>query len=66
MPRRESVKLTMTVAEAAQALGIGLNNTYGLVSCGKLKAVRIGRKLLIPQHELRDFLDREVSRENVQ
>lgn len=65
MIEEQTVKLTVTIPEAARVLGIGLNNTYGLVSCGRLKAVRIGRKLLIPQHELRDFLDRELLRENV-
>jgi excisionase family DNA binding protein len=64
MLKGETIKLTVTVPEAAQALGIGLNNTYGLVSSGRLKAVRVGRKLLVPQKELMAFLDREASQGN--
>lgn len=63
MIRHSTLRLTVTVSEAAKFLGLGLNNTYGLVSSGRLKAVRVGRKLLIPQKELEAFLERELAQE---
>jgi excisionase family DNA binding protein len=55
MSERDSTRLTVTVPEAAKTLGIGLNNTYGLVSSGRLRAVRVGRKVLVPRRELALF-----------
>jgi excisionase family DNA binding protein len=56
-------RLTVTVPEAAKALGVGLNSTYGLISAKRLKAVKLGRKLVIPRTELEAFLRRETAQE---
>ncbi len=39
---------------------IGRNSVYGLVQAGRIKHVRLGRKILIPRSELTDFLVREL------
>ena len=38
---------------------IGRNSVYGLIQAGRIKHVRIGRKILIPRRELEEFLIRE-------
>lgn len=56
-------RLTVTVPEAARALGVGLNSTYGLISAKRLRAVKLGRKLVVPKAELEAFLMRETAQE---
>lgn len=52
-----SERLTMTVEEAATALGISRGTAYGLVREGRLPAVRLGAKrLVIPRASLDAFL----------
>lgn len=50
-------KPTITVAETARLLGIGRNVAYGLVREGRLRAVRIGRRILVPVSAVRELLD---------
>ena len=53
------VKLAaLSVEDAAQALGIGRTHTYSLIKEGTLKAVKLGRRTLIPVQEVTDFLAR--------
>jgi excisionase family DNA binding protein len=42
----------MTVSEAAEALGIGRSAAYGLIKRGELAAIKLGRRTLIPTHQL--------------
>ena len=42
-------QLTMTVEEAARALGINRNSAYEAARNGELPAIRIGRRLLVPK-----------------
>jgi excisionase family DNA binding protein len=42
-------RLTYTVQEAAQALGVGRNSAYALLQRGELPCVRVGRRVLIPR-----------------
>ncbi|MGA2080244.1 MAG: helix-turn-helix domain-containing protein [Holophaga sp.] len=53
-------KLAFTVEEAAEALNIGKTSTYAMIEEGRLRVVRLGRKILIPVTELQAFLDREM------
>lgn len=47
---------------AAAEIGIGRDACYRLVREGRLRSVRIGRKVLIPRTELAAFVEREASR----
>lgn len=47
---------TYTVAEAARVLGLGRNTTYELVHGGKLRAIWVGRRILIPKQSVEAFL----------
>ncbi len=62
----EKKRLTLDVVEAAQLLGLGRNTTYTLVRSGRLRSVRIGRRLVIPRSEVDAFLEREAIREELQ
>lgn len=49
-------RLTLTVDEVAALLGISRGLAYELARCGKLPALRLGRRLLIPRSALKDLL----------
>jgi excisionase family DNA binding protein len=55
-------RLLVPVPEAAQLLGIGRTKTWQLIYTRRLKAVRIGRRTLIPRAELERFV-RELEEE---
>ena len=50
------VSLTVSVTEAAQLLGVGRTLSYELVSRGVLPSVRLGRRVLIPRHDIDQLL----------
>ena len=49
-------RLTMTVEETAVALGISRNLAYEAVRGGRIPAIRIGRRLLVPRRALENVL----------
>lgn len=53
----EDLPLAMTVEEAAGVLKIGRSLAYEMVRSGKLKSLRIGRKIRISRTALADFLE---------
>lgn len=55
-------RLTLTVPEAAEALGISRMSAYAAVREGTIPSLRIGRRLLIPRAGL-DRMLAEASRE---
>lgn len=55
--------LLLGVREAARRLGLGRDAAYSLVREGRLRSVRVGRRVLIPRVELEAFLAREMARE---
>lgn len=46
----------LTVMEVAQILKVGRTTMYRLVRDGKVKHLKIGRKVLIPMKYLRNFI----------
>ena len=40
--------LTMTVAEAADVLGISRNSAYNAAQAGQIPTIKIGKRLLVP------------------
>lgn len=57
--RHES--LTMTVGEAAAALGISRGLAYQAARDGSIPTIRIGKRLLIPRRALEKLLEGPVS-----
>jgi excisionase family DNA binding protein len=45
-------RLTMTIAEAAHALGISRNSAYEAVRRGEIPSLRLGRRLVVPTRQL--------------
>lgn len=43
-------RVTMSVEEAAEALGISRCSAYTLASSGELPTIRLGHRLLVPKH----------------
>ncbi len=50
-------RVTLTVEEAARALGIGRGLAYEAVRRGEIPTVRIGRRLLVPRPALDRLLE---------
>ena len=49
--------LVLSVPELAAVLGIGRNSAYHLVKTGKIRCIRIGKNIRIPQSALLDFIN---------
>jgi excisionase family DNA binding protein len=49
-------KLALTVEEAARALGIGRTKLFAEIAAGRLRAVKFGRRTLVPVEDARAFL----------
>jgi excisionase family DNA binding protein len=49
-------RATLTVAEAAAVLGISRSAAYDLVHEGRIPALRLGRRIVVPAHDLDELL----------
>ena len=56
-------RLTITVTEAAELLGISRGLAYEMVRTGKLTALRFGKRLLIPKIAIEQLLQSTISEE---
>jgi excisionase family DNA binding protein len=54
-------RLTVTVAEAAELLGISRGLAYELIQRGELPAMRLGRRIIVPVRAIEALLDRVVA-----
>lgn len=50
-----------SVAQTAEATGLGRTKVYELMASGQLTAVKVGNRRLIPAGALREFVDGLVS-----
>jgi excisionase family DNA binding protein len=68
MPRHIPVlpipRYTLSVEQAAQALGICVDNLRKLYRgpAPKLQVIRVGRRVLIPEQAIGRFIERELTR----
>ena len=53
----------LTVAQVAQALGIGRKAAYSLVNENKLGCIRVGKNIKVPKFCLEEYL--QTARNNV-
>jgi len=58
--------LAVTVPEAARLLGVSPALAYELIARGDLKAVRLGRRLVVPVASLRELLGTSEGRPSSQ
>ena len=49
-------KVTLTVSEAAELIGISKPSMYEVVRTGKVRSVNVGKKILISRQSLMDWL----------
>ena len=54
-------KLTLTVREVQQALGIGRNAAYCLANRSDFPAIRLGNKLIIPRDAFMRWLEAQTA-----
>lgn len=56
MQGTDEALMTMTVSEAARVLGISRSSAYECVRRGELRAVRLGRRLVVPRSAVTELL----------
>ena len=49
--------LLHSIQASTRILGIGRSSLYGLITEGKIYTVKIGRRTLIPDHEIRRYVE---------
>jgi excisionase family DNA binding protein len=54
-------RILLTRREAADALGISIDTLGRLLDRGELRAVRVGRSVLVPTSDVQSFVDRRLS-----
>ncbi len=57
MELNNNLPLVLSVPELASVLHIGRNAAYELVNSGKIRCIRIGKNIRIPQSALMDYLN---------
>lgn len=55
-------RLAYPIDEAARLLGVGRTTLYRLVGEGKITAVKIGGRTVVPATELEDYLQRQITK----
>jgi excisionase family DNA binding protein len=53
--------LLHSIQDSIRILGIGRSSLYNLITDGKIHPVKIGRRTLIPNHEIRRYVDSLIS-----
>ena len=59
----ENQRLTLTVPEVAEIVGVSRAHAYELIRLGRIPSIRLGRRLIVPRKALEDFLDTACSLE---
>ncbi|MFD1983539.1 helix-turn-helix domain-containing protein [Mesorhizobium newzealandense] len=57
----EVTRQTITIAEAAKALGIGRNAGYEAAHRGEIPTIKIGKRILVPRAALDKMLRGEAA-----
>jgi excisionase family DNA binding protein len=60
-PAAPDARATYTVAEIADLLGLSLGGTYNLVRTGRIPALRMGGRWLIPRRRFHTWLDTQTT-----
>ena len=58
----EQERVTLSIDEAAEMLGISRAHAYDLVRRGVLPRLRLGRRVVIPVKALEEFIDAATDR----
>jgi excisionase family DNA binding protein len=60
--QRKAPKLAWAIEEAAQSTGVSKAYLRKIIAAGELKTTRAGRRVLIRDSDLREWLDRNVQK----
>jgi excisionase family DNA binding protein len=52
-----AVRAVLTVKEAADTLGIGINQAYDAIKSGQIPSLKIGKRIIIPRVALERKLE---------
>lgn len=50
-------RLTLSIDQTAEILGISRGLVYGLVALGELPSIRFGRRILVPRRAVDDLVN---------
>jgi len=53
-------KKAYSVQEAAKLLSLGKTTVYELIWQNKLKCIKIGRKIIVPENAIKEFLEQNT------
>jgi excisionase family DNA binding protein len=56
-----SARAGHSIEEAARRVGVGRSQMYRLVAGGEIDSIKIGRRRIIPESAIQDFLDRKLA-----
>lgn len=54
-------RITYTIEEAAEVLGIGRSLAYDMASRGELPSLRLGRRVVVPRKALEEWLAAQIA-----
>lgn len=60
----EHEKLTASVSEVAQMLGVGTGLVYELVRTKKIPSIKLGNRILIPRNCVSEMVDNALKLQN--
>ena len=56
----ESVRLTYSVGEAAEAVGVGRTFMFDLIRRGEIRSFKAGKRRLVPIAALHEWVERQT------
>lgn len=54
----DQTRRLLDVKQATQQLGVGRSTVFGLMASGELRSVKIGRRRLIPERAISEYIAR--------
>lgn len=52
--------LTYSIPEVAQVLGVGINLAERLIRNGEIKALKVGRRVIVPKVAVEEWLEKKM------
>ena len=59
--RMKMEKLSVSIADAGNSIGLGRSKIYELIKSGELKTIKIGRRTLVTVESIRALVDQKTA-----